>query len=67
MSLMAISNVHMCIYFIHPKHSAVKIFFCLDIVIWYISLEYACCIFLLFANGSLGTFQLDLTSSENST
>ena len=51
----------------YPKHSAVKIFFCLDIGIWHTSLEYACCIFLSFANCSLGTFQLDLTNSENST
>ena len=41
----------------YPKHSAVKIFFCLDIGIWHPSLEYACCIFLSFANCSLGTFQ----------
>ena len=44
----------MYIYFIYPKHDAVKILFCLDIGIWHPSLEYACCI-LLFATCSLGT------------
>ena len=44
----------MYIYFIYPKHDAVKILFCLDIGIWHPSLEDACCI-LLFATCSLGT------------
>ena len=45
----------MYIYFIYPKHDAVEILFCLDIGIWHPSLEYACCIFLLFATCSLAT------------
>ena len=50
----------MCIYFIFPKHDAVKIFFCLDIGIWHIlhwNMHVASSYF--FANCSLGTFQLD--------
>ena len=43
----------MYINFIYPKHDAVKILFCLDIGIWHPSLEYACCIFLLFVTCSL--------------
>ena len=59
----------MYIYFIYPKHDAVKIFVCLDIGIWHPFLVYASCILLhvLFANCTLGTFQLDLSNNENST
>ena len=57
-----LKHIHHCrwwqfqlyIYFIYPKHDAVKILFCLDIGIWHPSLEYACCI-LLFATCSMGT------------
>ena len=62
----------MCIYFIFPKHDAVKIFFCLDIGIWHIyftytSLEYACCIFLFFRELFFGNISVRLTNSEYST